>query len=33
VTFEVVPLNLGSGGSTLDFDVAMNTHSVDLGLT
>ncbi len=31
VTFEVEPLNLGSGGSTLDFDVAMNTHSVDLG--
>lgn len=30
VTFEVKPLNLGSGASTLDFDVTMNTHSVDL---
>ena len=31
VTFAVKPLNLGSGATTLDFDVAMNTHSVDLG--
>lgn len=31
VTFEVKPLDLGSGASTLDFDVAMNTHSIDLG--
>ncbi len=31
VVFEVTPLNLGSPGDTLDFAVAMNTHSVDLG--
>lgn len=30
VTFEVTPLNLGSSAATLDFEVAMNTHSVDL---
>jgi len=31
VVFEVTPLNLDSPGDTLDFDVVMNTHSVDLG--
>lgn len=30
VEFVVTPLNLGSPGETLDFDVSMNTHSVDL---
>jgi hypothetical protein len=30
VTVEVTPLNLPNGGSTLDFEVAFNTHSVDL---
>jgi hypothetical protein len=30
VEFVVTPLNLSSPGETLDFDVAMNTHSVDL---
>jgi hypothetical protein len=32
VVFEVTPLNLGTPADTLDFDVAMNTHSVDLGM-
>ena len=31
VTVEVTPLNLPQGGSTLDFEVAFETHSVDLG--
>jgi hypothetical protein len=31
VEFVVTPLNLAAGGATLDFDVSMNTHSVDLG--
>ncbi|HSB90248.1 MAG TPA: hypothetical protein VLD63_09515 [Anaerolineales bacterium] len=31
VVFQVTPLNLGSPGETLDFDVSMNTHSVDVG--
>ena len=31
VTIVVTPLNLEGGSSTLDFEVAMNTHSVDLG--
>lgn len=31
VWVEVTPLNLPEGGSTLDFEVAFNTHSVDLG--
>lgn len=31
MTFAIKPINLGSGASTLDFDVAMNTHSVELG--
>jgi len=30
VTVEVTPLNLPGGGPTLDFEVAFNTHSVDL---
>jgi hypothetical protein len=32
VVFEVTPLNLGTLADTLDFDVAMNTHSVDLSM-
>jgi len=32
VTLVVTPLNLGNPGATLDFDVAMNTHSVDLSM-
>lgn len=31
VEFVVTPLNLGAAGATLDFDISMNTHSVDLG--
>ncbi|HET7009448.1 MAG TPA: hypothetical protein VFI11_01620 [Anaerolineales bacterium] len=30
VIFEVTPLNLGAPGDTLEFQVVMNTHSVDL---
>jgi hypothetical protein len=30
VTFAIKPINLGNGASTLDFDVSMNTHSVEL---
>jgi len=30
VEFAVTPLNLTTPGETLDFDVALNTHSVDL---
>ena len=32
VIFEVTPLNLGTPADTLEFEVAMNTHSVDLGM-
>jgi hypothetical protein len=32
VIFEVTPLNLGTPADTLDFDVAMNTHSIDLSM-
>ncbi len=32
VVFEVTPLNLGTPSDTLEFDVAMNTHSVDLDM-
>ncbi len=32
VTLVVTPLNLNSPGETLDFDVAMDTHSVDLSM-
>jgi hypothetical protein len=32
VVFEVTPLNLGTPRDTLEFDVAMNTHSVDLSM-
>ena len=32
VTVAVTPLNLSNPGQTLDFEVAMNTHSVDLGM-
>jgi hypothetical protein len=31
VVFVVTPLNLDSPGGTLDFEVVMETHSVDLG--
>jgi hypothetical protein len=30
VWVDVTPLNLATGGDTLDFEVAFNTHSVDL---
>jgi hypothetical protein len=30
VEFVVTPLNLVSPGATLDFDISMNTHSVDV---
>jgi hypothetical protein len=30
VEFSVTPLNLESPGETIEFDVSMNTHSVDL---
>lgn len=30
VEFAVTPLNLGAPGATLDFDISLNTHSVDL---
>jgi hypothetical protein len=32
VVFQVTPLNLSTPVDTLDFDVAMNTHSVDLSM-
>ena len=32
VTVAVTPLNLSRPGQTLDFEVAMNTHSVDLSM-
>lgn len=32
VVFEVTPLNLGTPAETLQFEVAMNTHSVDLSM-
>ncbi len=32
VTVQVTPLDLAGPGRTLDFDVRMNTHSVDLGM-
>jgi hypothetical protein len=32
VVFEVTPLNLGTPADTLEFDIAMNTHSIDLGM-
>ena len=32
VVFEVTPSNLGTPADTLEFDVAMNTHSVDLSM-
>jgi hypothetical protein len=30
VSVDVTPINLGTGSATLDFEVAFNTHSVDL---
>lgn len=32
VAVAVTPLNIGQDGATLDFEVAMNTHSVDLSM-
>lgn len=32
VIFEVTPLNLGTPADTLEFEVSMNTHSVDLSM-
>ena len=32
VTVEITPLNLNVPGHTLDFSVALNTHSVDLSM-
>ena len=32
VSVAVTPLNLNSPGETLDFEIAMNTHSVDLSI-
>jgi hypothetical protein len=32
VVFEVTPLNLGTPADTLEFQVSMNTHSVDLSM-
>ncbi|MFQ5614858.1 MAG: hypothetical protein ACE5GO_00080 [Anaerolineales bacterium] len=32
VAVEVTPLNLDAPGATLDFQVSMNTHSVDLSM-
>jgi len=32
VTVEITPLNLDQPGDTLKFDVAMNTHMVDLSM-
>jgi hypothetical protein len=32
VVIQVTPANLGTPADTLDFDVAMNTHSVDLSM-
>jgi hypothetical protein len=32
VTVEITPLNLNDAWETIDFQVAMNTHSVDLSM-
>jgi len=32
VTVDITPLNLTSPGDTLEFDIALNTHSVDLSM-
>lgn len=32
VVVEVTPLNLNTQGDTLDFEITLNTHSVDLGM-
>ena len=32
VTVEITPLNLGDPGITLDFQVSLDTHSVDLSM-
>ena len=32
VTISIEPINLDNPGQTLDFDVKMDTHSIDLGM-
>ena len=32
IVFEITPLNLGSPTDTFQFDVKMNTHSIDLSM-
>lgn len=32
VAVSITPLNIGQDAATLDFEVALNTHSVDLGM-
>ncbi len=32
IILDVTPLNLGTPADTLEFNVAMNTHSIDLGM-
>ncbi len=32
VVVEVIPLNLDNPGQTLDFQVSLNTHSIDLSM-
>jgi len=32
IVFEITPLNLGTPADMLEFDVALNTHSVDLSM-
>lgn len=32
VSVVVTPINLGQPGDTIDFDISMNTHSVDLSM-
>jgi len=32
IVFVITPLNLGTPADTLEFDVSMNTHSVDLSM-
>lgn len=32
VAVSITPLNIDQGGATLDFEVALNTHSVDLSM-
>lgn len=32
IIFEVTPLNLNAPADTLEFDIALNTHSIDLSM-